>query len=199
MFEFIHGILKDKEPTRAVIEANQIGYRLAIPLNTYTKLPSIGQNIFLYLSQVIREDSNTLYAFLEKQERDLFETLITISGIGPKTGLAIIGHMDWNSFHHAITASDIRILSKIPGIGKKSAERLIMEMKDKLKSNPSMKKNSFTESSGVGSLLTDAVSTLMNLGYHPVDAQKAVQAAQSETKDILDLGTLITLALNKIR
>jgi len=199
MFEFMHGILKDKEPSRAVVETNQVGYRLAIPLNTYTRLPAIGQNIFLYLSQVVREDAHILYAFLEKQERDLFETLITISGVGPKTALAIIGHMDLSSFQHAITAADTRILSKIPGIGKKTAERLVIEMRDKLGQVHPMKKNSLTDAPSIGSLLTDAVSALMNLGYHPADAQKAVQTVQGETKEPLDLSKLITLALNKIR
>src|ERR1051325_4971433 len=98
MYESIKGILKDKDPHRAIIEAGGIGYRLSIPLSTYTRLPALEQTLQLFLSQVIREDSNTLYAFLSKEDRDLFETLITLSGIGPKTALAIIGHMEMNAF-----------------------------------------------------------------------------------------------------
>jgi Holliday junction DNA helicase RuvA len=194
MLESLRGTLIDKEPSKAVIEIGGVGYKCAIPLNTYTKLPPINTQIFVYISQVIREDSNTLYGFLEKAERNLFETLITISGIGPKTGLAIIGHMDLQGFYHAITTADTRLLSKIPGIGKKTAERLVLEMRGK----PQHRQKSPNMGSD-GSLLTDAVSALMNLGYTPIDAQKAVQEAQKETKDCLDLGKIITAALHKIR
>lgn len=194
MLESLRGSLLDKEPSKAVIEIGGVGYKCAIPLNTYTKLPPLNAQIFVYVSQVIREDSNTLYAFLEKEERNLFETLITISGIGPKTALAIIGHMDLQGLYHAITTADTRLLSKIPGIGKKTAERLVLEMRSKKDHH---KKSS--NIGGEGSLLTDAVSALMNLGYTPLDAQKAVQEIQKETKDCLDLGKIITAALHKIR
>src|SRR5205085_933649 len=133
MYESIQGHLIDKTPLKAVVEAGGIGYRLAIPLSTYTRLPALNTKIQLFLSQVVREDSNTLYAFLLKDERDLFETLITLSGIGPKTALAIIGHIDLGAFERAIAAADVRLLSRIPGIGKKTAERLVIEMRDKFK------------------------------------------------------------------
>src|SRR5258708_4277677 len=123
MYESIQGILKEKEPIKAVVEAGGIGYRLAIPLSTYTRLPACETPLKLYLSQVVREDAHTLYAFLLKEERDLFEVLITLSGIGPKTALAIIGHMEMGAFQRAIASADTRLLSKIPGIGKKTAER----------------------------------------------------------------------------
>lgn len=190
------GILKEKEPLKAVIEVNGIGYRLTIPLNTFTQLPSLESSVFLYLSQVIREDSNTLYAFLEKQERDLFEVLITLSGIGPKTAVGIIGHMDMNTFHHAILAADTRILSKLPGIGKKTAERLVLEMRDKIKDKKDPKA-SIRFSVG-DTLLNDAINALMNLGYGPMDAQKAVKTARDDALEEKDLGKLITLALKKI-
>lgn len=195
MFESIKGILKDKEPLRAIVEVSGIGYRLTIPLNTYTRLPALESAIHLYLSQVVREDAHTLYAFISKEERDLFEVLITLSGIGPKTAVAIIGHMDMNSFHHAIVSADIRILSKIPGIGKKTAERLVIEMRDKFKQRKEKGAPSF---SSQDNLLADAVNALMNLGYHPMEAQKAVQAARQEKDSSADLGSLITQALKKI-
>lgn len=198
MFDSMKGILKEKEPLKAVVEVGGIGYRLTIPLNTYTKLPSIDANVHLHLSQVIREDSNTLYAFLEKQERDLFEVLITLSGIGPKTAIGIIGHMDMNALQNAIVAADIRILSKIPGIGKKTAERLVLEMRDKLKTFHRKDKGLPFASSSGDTIHADAVNALMNLGYHPLEAQKAVQAARLDAKDENDLGRLITLSLKKI-
>ncbi len=191
------GILKDKDPLKAVVEANGIGYRIAIPLSTYTRLPSLETPIHLYVSQVVREDSNTLYGFLAKEERDLFELLITLSGIGPKTGLSIIGHIDIGTFQRAVAAADIRLLSKIPGIGKKTAERLVIEMRDKFKGAKPGKTHALSLSSADG-LLGDAMNALMHLGYSPIDAQKAVNAAFAEKKEESDLGLLISSALQKI-
>lgn len=195
MYESIQGALVDKTPQKAVIEAAGIGYRLTIPLSAYTKLPELGKTIQLFLSQVVREDSNTLYAFLSKEERDLFETLITLSGIGPKSALAIIGHLEISAFQRAIASADIRLLSKIPGIGKKTSERLIIEMRDKLKSVG--KGKSAPTPIGEG-LALDAMNALVNLGYNPLHAQKAVQAVFEEKKEEVDLGKIITAALQKI-
>jgi Holliday junction DNA helicase RuvA len=195
MYESIKGILIDKTPIRAVVETNGIGYRLAIGLNTYTHLPPFEAPVHLFLSQVVREDSNTLYAFLLKEERDLFEVLITISGIGPKTALAIIGHMDLSAFERAIATADVRLLSKIPGIGKKTAERLVIDMRDKFKSTKGSKPITLTAAQG---LVGDAMNALVHLGYNPLDAQKAVQIVLEEKKEETDLGKIITAALQKI-
>jgi Holliday junction DNA helicase RuvA len=193
MYESIKGTLINKTPVKAVVETGGIGYRLAIPLSTYTKLPPLEKPIQLFLSQVVREDSNILYAFLEKEERDLFETLITISGIGPKTAIAIIGHIELGAFQRAIAAADVRLLSKIPGIGKKTAERLVIEMRDKFKGGK--KDKAVPLASG---LVGDAINALLHLGYNPLEAQKAVEAVFQEKKEETDLGKIITLALQKI-
>lgn len=195
MYESIKGILKEKTPARAIVETGGIGYRLSIPLSTYTRLPALEAPLQLFLSQVIREDSNTIYAFLDKQERDLFEILITLSGIGPKTGLAIIGHMELTAFQRAIATADVRLLSKIPGIGKKTAERLVIEMRDKFKG---VKGGKTVSLSSAGDLIGDAMNALLHLGYNPLEAQKAVQAALETKKDETDLGKIISLALQKI-
>ncbi len=189
MYESIKGILKEKEPLKAIVEASGISYRLAIPLNTFSRLPTLDSPVSLYLSQVIREDSHTLYAFLEKPERDLFEVLITISGIGPKTAVGIIGHMDMQTFQSAILNADTRLLSKLPGIGKKTAERLVLEMRDKIKNKKEI------HLAIADHHFSDAVNALMNLGYGVLDAQKAVQTVGKEETD---LGKIITLALKKI-
>ncbi len=194
MYESIKGTLVEKSPHRAVVETGGIGYRLAISLNTYTRLPHSEATIQLFLSQVIREDSNTLYAFFSKEERDLFETLITLSGIGPKTALAITGHLEIGAFQRAIASADVGLLSKIPGIGKKTAERLVIEMRDKFKD---IKGKAMPISAAEG-VVGDAMNALLNLGYHPNEAQKAVQAALSEKKGETDLGKIITAALQKI-
>lgn len=193
MFESIKGQLIEKTPIKAVVEAGGIGYRLAIPISAYSKLPSSG-SVHLFLSQVVREDSETLYAFLEKEERDLFEILITLSGIGPKTGLAIIGHLDVSGFERAIAAADVNLLSKLPGIGKKTAEKLVIEMRDKLRGS----KGKTVALSAVDGILGDAMSALLNLGYNPMEAQKAIKAVLEEKKGETDLGKIIAAALQKI-
>ncbi len=193
MFESIKGQLIDKTPSKAVVEAGGIGYRLTIPFSTYSRLPASGP-VLLFLSQVVREDSNTLYAFLEKEERDLFEMLITLSGIGPKTALSIIGHLEISAFQRAIAAADVRLLSKIPGIGKKTAERLVIEMRDKIKGV----KTKGVALSAVDGIVGDALNALLNLGYNPMEAQKAVQIVLEEKKGETDLGKVITAALQKL-
>jgi Holliday junction DNA helicase RuvA len=194
MYESIKGTLVDKTPQKAVIEINGIGYRLAIPLSTYTRLPDLGKTLQLFLSQVVREDSNTLYAFLLKEERDLFETLITLSGIGPKSALSIIGHLEIGAFQRAIASADVRLLSKIPGIGKKTSEKLVIEMRDKFKGV----KGKAVPLAAVDGVVGDAMNALLNLGYNPLEAQKAVHAVLEEKKDETDLGKIITAALQKI-
>ncbi len=194
MFESIQGQLIDKTPLKAVVQTGGIGYRLTIPFSTYSRLPNLGNELKLYLTQVVREDSNTLYAFLEKEERDLFEILITLSGVGPKTALAIIGHLEISAFQRAVATADVRLLSKIPGIGKKTAERLIIEMRDKIKGI----KTKGAPSSLEGGVLGDALNALLNLGYNPLEAQKAVREVLEEKKGETDLGKIITAALQKI-
>lgn len=198
MYESIQGLLKEKEPIKAIVETAGIAYRLTIPLSTYSRLPALESTVKLYLSQVVREDAHTLYAFLQKEERDLFELLITISGIGPKTAVGIIGHMDFAALQRAVSAADIRLLSKIPGIGKKTAERLVIEMRDKFKTFGKKERQAPLSLESADSLIGDAMNALVNLGYNPLETQKAVHAALAEKKDETDLASLITAALQKI-
>ncbi len=197
MFEYIKGTLIEKEPLKVVVETGGIGYRLSIPLSAFPKLPAVKSSVEFYLSHIVREDSETLYGFIGKEERNLFETVIAVSGIGPKTGIAIIGHIDSGAFAQAVATSDIRLLSKIPGIGKKTAERLVIEMRDKFKGK---NKGNFVAAPMIAEniLLSDALGALINLGYATLVAQKAIQAVLLDKKDESDLGKLITAALQKI-
>lgn len=198
MYESITGILKEKDPLRAIVEAGGIAYRLFIPLSTYTRLPFGEVKVHLFLTQIVREDAHSLYAFDVKEDRNLFELLLTVSGIGPKTALAIVGHMENGAFQRAIHTSDVRILSKLPGIGKKTAERLVIEMRDKFKGAA---KKEISLAVGAGreeSIEADAVNALINLGYNPLQAQKAVTSVCEEKEEQKDLGRLITAALQKI-
>lgn len=193
MIEYIKGILTDTSPAHAVIETHGIGYKLAIPLNNYGKLPAQGKEAILFVSTVIREDAHKSYGFLSKIERDFFEKLIDISGIGPKTALALIGHMDLSDLQLAISQSNITVLSKVPGIGKKTAERLVVELKDKTKKMADIP----VSASGKKDLFSDALSALVNLGYHPLHAQKAVRQVLADSEKEPDLALLITKALKE--
>ena len=197
MIEYIKGILSYSTPLKTVIESGGIGYKIYIPLNNYSKLPALGKEICLFISSVIREDSHKYFGFLSAEERDLFETLTDVSGIGPKTALALLGHLEAADLQIAISQSDLSSICKVPGIGKKTAERLIVEMRDRfqksaigLPTSPSSK----SEPSVVG----DALRALINLGYQPLQAQKAVKAVIEEHTEEPDLSKLITSALRKL-
>jgi len=197
MLEYIKGILVDATPYKAVIDVNGIGYGLLIPLSTYSTLPQIGEEILLYISSIIREDSHRHFGFLSKEERHLFEMVSDVSGIGPKTALALIGHLNSNDLESAITHANVSLLSKIPGIGKKTAERLIVEMRDKIHK----RLKSVTPAisiKGKDHLNNDAINALMNLGYNTLQAQKAVQNARSHFDSPPSLSDLISHALKGV-
>ncbi len=195
MFEYIKGTLINIDPIQAIVEANGIGYKLFIPINAYSEaIP--GKEILLYTSYIVREDAHILYGFFSIEERDLFESLRSVNGIGPKTAICLIGHLGISNFQQAIIENDFRIICKVPGIGKKTAERLIIEMKDKhklfekLSSAKSNKNNS-------NPAVSDAIRALINLGYHPIKARKAVDIASKENNTD-NPAILISLALSKI-
>lgn len=200
MIEYIRGKLTEATPEKAVVEIHGIGHGLLIPLNHFSKLPQIGKEVLLYVSTVIREDAHRQFGFLTKQERDLFEKLIDISGIGPKTALALVGHIEIGDLQVAISQGNVAILSKIPGVGKKTAERLIIELKDKLKkwgdgeffTAPTDLKE------GEKGIFSDAMSALVNLGYAPLQAQKAIKTILDKSKEPPELAKLITAALRSM-
>ncbi len=206
MYDYLKGKLVFFAQNKITLDVNGVGYSLLIPFNSFAKLPVSGSEMLVYTALVIKEDSHTLFGFLDRKEKELFETLINISGIGPKTGLAIIGHIDYDHFFLAVAKADIKMLSKIPGLGKKSVERLIIEMRGKVKNLQGITLASAPLEKGPA---YDAVSALMNLGYSAADAQNAVQQALSSIskkgkdknkanqKAIEDVGEIIALALRQ--
>lgn len=198
MYDYLTGTLKSITPSKIIVDINGIGYKIHIPLSAYCSLPQISSTVTLYTSLIIKEDSHTLYGFLSISERDLFETVITVSGIGPKTGLTLIGHLEINHFHSAISSSNIKLISKVPGIGKKTAERLIIEMRDKIKSIKTLSMPNIKIENIESSNISDALSALLNLGYNHLQAQKAINKAIEENKDKADTGKLISIALKNL-
>lgn len=201
MFAYIKGKLAHSSPTTAIIETNGIGYRIAIPANLFAKLSNPGSDVLLHLSFVIRENSQALYGFSTEQERDLFEALLNVSGIGPKTALSVIGHLSGFELQQAIANDDIKTISKVPGIGKKTAERLIIEMRDKMGNVFSSTPSDFAvyrAGDPKAQLIGDAMNALITLGYNQVVAQKAIKKTIEEQSDEIKLAELITLALRNI-
>ena len=192
MYEFFRGKLVHIAPAKAVIDVGGIGFCLSIGLSTYSRLPKIGEEVLLFTAFVVREDSQTLFGFYSQGERDFFLKLNTVSGIGPKTALALISHCEISDLQLGILHGNAALLSKIPGIGKKTAERLIVELRDKIEKDPLVA--SVPRGEKTSSITTDAISALINLGFHPLQAQRSVKKAQTAIPDG-DLGKLITAAL----
>ncbi len=155
-------------------------------------MTAVGQEDLFCITRYIREDCNKNFGFLAREERDLFEEFLAISGVGPKTALALVGHLELADLYFAIAQKNIALLCKIPGIGKKTAERLVVELKDR------PRKQNFSAPSGKGKVAEDAVSALVNLGYQPLRAQKAVKNALDSSKDTVELSQLITASLRHI-
>lgn len=201
MFAFIKGILVEATPSQAIVETQGVGYQIYIPANVFSKLPQIGDEVKLHTSYVVREASQTLYGFTNANEREIFDTFMTVSGIGPKLALSLIGHLHGDALQLAIQNHDIPTLCKVPGIGKKTAERLIIELRDKLAALLPAQSNEHAislPSDPKAQLVRDAMSTLINLGYNQIVAQKAIKATLNEAELIEDLPTLITNALKRV-
>ncbi|MEM8727108.1 MAG: Holliday junction branch migration protein RuvA [Chlamydiota bacterium] len=199
MFEYIKGTLISIDSRKAVVDVGGVGYLLHIPLSAFSAMPPLGEEIVFYISSVIREDDHKNFGFLNVAERDLFEKISGISGVGPKTALTLVGHLNTRVLESAITTANPTILSKIPGIGKKTAERLIVELRDKviedLKKSPAPQ-GPQTALSEEDRKMNDALSALMNLGYNSLQARQALEQALSNFKGIPELSTLIKYALS---
>jgi Holliday junction DNA helicase RuvA len=200
MYAHIKGILTEMAPCEVTLETQGIGFRLLTPLSLFSKLPPIGSSVLLYTSFIVREDGHYLYGFLSKADKILFEELIAVSGVGPKTALALIGHMAASDLEQAIQEKNITLLCKIPGIGKKTAERMIVDLKDKFKKKlmHSDTLNRSTERN-VTLIEEDALSALLNLGYASVQAQKALSHVLDRSQKEIGLAELITSALRVIK
>jgi holliday junction DNA helicase RuvA len=184
MIASLRGTLLSTTPLRAVVEVAGIGYEVNVPVTTAEKLPAAGQPAFLHTHVVYREDSQAIYGFASAAERDFFRLLIEkVSGVGPKVALALMSHLSLPSLQSAIAGSDADLLSKCPGIGRKTAERIILDLKDKMglvsQIVPAGSSISGNAPGAETSPLADAVAALVALGYRPPDADKAVRKAQA--------------------
>lgn len=181
MIAHLKGVLKEKSAGRLVVDVGGVGYEVLIPFSTYYELAEIGETVSLRIYTHVKEDALSLYGFLTSKEKVLFAHLIQVSGIGPKLGIAILSGLPADEFIQAAMDGDIAKLNSIPGVGKKTAERLVLEMKDKVADLfPELQEAQTPRAHGA--VQSDLVSALVNLGYHRNAAEKAVASAMEETQ-----------------
>ena len=199
MITYLEGKLIDALPTQVVVDVHGMGYELLIPLSSFDKLPLPGHPVKLLTQLIVREDSHTLYGFMTATERDLFRLLInSVSGIGPKTALNILSGMNPVSFRGAVANSDVKSLSQISGVGKKTAERIVVELRDKIGAAGAM------EAAGANHALSpddqktnDATLALIALGFKQAEAHDAVRAAQAVLGPTASVEQLVRACLKK--
>jgi len=177
----LRGIILEKQPPQLLLDVQGVAYEIDAPMSTFYRLPDIGQEAILLTHLVIREDAHHLYGFYAREERALFRTLLKVNGVGPRLGLTILSSIEPNEFVRCIVNNDTANLVRLPGVGKKTAERLVIEMRDKLTDwQPSLpivsaELNHTAKKSGTRNhIIQDAISALISLGYKPVEASRAV-------------------------
>lgn len=200
MITFLAGKLAAALPTQAIVEVGGVGYELLIPLSSYDRLPAVGQPLHVLTHLHVREDAHILYGFMTAAERDLFRLLVNnVSGIGPKLALAVLSGMSVSNFKSAVVNNDVALLSKISGLGKKTAERIVLELKDKLGVAAAWEAASATHApTPEQGQANEAVLALIALGYKQVDAHKAVRDLQEKQPEIKTAEELVKLALKRI-
>src|SRR3954471_17317078 len=200
MITFLDGKLVVALPTQATVDVNGVGYEVFIPLSSYDKLPAVGQPIRILTHLAVREDAHILYGFMTAPERDLFRLLVNnVSGIGPKLALAVLSGMSVSNFKAAVVNSDTTAISKISGIGKKTAERIVLELKDKLGVAAAWEAASAAHApTPEESQANEAVLALIALGYKQVDAHKTVRELQEKQPEITSAEELVKQALKRM-
>ena len=202
MYAYLNVIVADVWDEGCVIDVNDVGYNVKISGSTFMKLPGIGERVKLYTYTSVREDAFQLFGFLSKNELEMFKKLITVNGIGPKGGLALLSVMDADDLRFAIISQDVKAISAAPGIGKKTAERVILDLKDKLDIDAGMIQREMdgyaviSEKNLENPQIKEAVDALVALGYGQSEASKAV--SKVDGADTMESGALLKAALKKL-
>ena len=183
MIAFLRGRVVDKQPNRVIVDIHGVGYDVHVPLSTFYEIGDEGADVALRVHTHVREDALQLYGFLTELERQLFERLIGISGIGPKVAIAVLSGMDPRELVTAVQRGDVARLTGIPGVGKKTAERIVLELRDRLTQIVAPAADAGAAARGADRLRLDLLSALQNLGYHRPQAEKAVDKALDTMSD----------------
>src|SRR6266498_3012759 len=199
MITFLHGKLVEMLPTQVTLDVHGVGYEVLIPLSSFDKLPQPGQEIRLLTHLAIRDDAHVLYGFMSAAEREMFRLLInTVSGIGPKIALNILSGINVAAFRGAVATGDVKALSQISGVGKKTAERIVVELKDKIGAAGAWEASSAQRAlSPEDQRVNDAVLALLALGFKQIEAHDTVRAAQASMGPQAPLEELVRSALKK--
>lgn len=182
----LSGVLIEKQAPDLLIDVNGVGYEVQAPLSSFLDIGAVGSKITLLTHLIVREDAQLLYGFSDKMQRTMFRTLIKVSGVGPKLALGILSSMDADTFARCIQNHEVTALTKLPGVGKKTAERLIVEMQDRLKEwqtqAPLWAAVEQTETDSRNHLLSEAEAALISLGYKPQEASKMLSKMPADIK-----------------
>lgn len=181
----LRGTLIEKTPGEILIDVAGVGYEIEIPLTTYYDLPEVNQDVLIHTHMVVREDAQLLFGFGTLEERSLFRTLIKVNGVGPKLAVGILSGIDAAAFAQAVQHKDVKALTALPGVGKKTAERLIVEMQDRLADLPAAGEPAMVVQAS--DALGDAEAALINLGYKPQEASRALAAIENTDDSIENL------------
>lgn len=202
MIAFVKGIVEDIAEDNAVVDVGGIGYNIKISADTAARLPGVGETVKLYTYTSVREDAVQLFGFLSRNDLQIFKKCITVNGIGPKGALGLLSVMDADTLRFAIMSGDVKAITKAPGIGARTAERLILELKDKIKTDDTMIGREIRETAEANAGIGDspqkreAVEALVSLGYGQAEAAKAVNAI--EGIEGMDSGAVLKAALKKM-
>ena len=196
MIGSLNGLIISKKPSEVLLEVNGIGYEVHVPLSTSFKLPSVDQTVQLLTHLIVREDQHTLYGFITEDERKLFRALIKISGVGAKLALTILSGINVEGFIRSVQMQDVDTLVHLPGIGKKTAERLLVEMKDKVGQMGDIGQNDAIESKDLR-IIQEAHNALTSLGYKSVEARKILDGIDSNGLTVEALLKQALQSLNK--
>ena len=199
MITFLHGKLVEAHPAQVTVDVNGVGYEVLIPLSSFSKLPPVGSTFTILTHLAVREDAHVLYGFVTAAERDMFRLLIhTVSGVGPKLALNVLSGMNVPALRGAVAGSDVKALSQISGVGKKTAERIVVELRDKIG------EAGVWEASSAGRALSaeeqrasDAVAALIALGFKQIEAQDTVRGAQAALGAQATVEDLVRACLKK--
>jgi len=183
MIAFLRGRILDKQPNRIIVDVQGVGYELQVPLSTYYEVGEHGTDVALRVYTHVREDALQLYGFLTELERQLFERLIAINGIGPKLAIAVLSGLDPRELIAAVQRADVARLVGIPGVGKKTAERIVLELRDRLAQLSVPAVITTAAATAADRLRGDLISALQNLGYHRPQAEKAVESTLASLPD----------------
>ena len=199
MINFLHGKLVEALPTQVTVDVHGIGYEALIPLSSYDKLPAPGNEIKLLTHLAVREDAHVLYGFMTAQEREMFRLLIhTVSGIGPKIALNILSGMNVTILRGAVANGDVKALSQISGVGKKTAERIVVELKDRIGAAGAWEAMSAQRGlSAADQKINDGVLALVALGFKQIEAHETVRAAQAALGEKATVEDLVRACLKK--